>query len=155
MNNFEQLLDEAVRNGVRVYEQHRFKSNCKGMNVGNKICLSDKLQSDAERASILAEELGHYHTATGLIIEQTSVSQRKQELRGRLWGYDRLIGLRGIISAHKKGCRSFHDTAEFLDVPEEYLAEALGFYRSKFGKSTIVDHYVVCFEPYLEVFELT
>lgn len=154
MNNFEQLLDEAYREGAHVYERYRFKSSSKGMNVGNKICLSDKLQNSAERASILAEELGHYHTGAGKIIEQSTVSHRKQELRGRLWGYNRLIGLGGIIDAYNKGCTSRHETAEFLDIPEEYLAEALEYYRGKYGKRAVVDNYIVYFEPHIGVLEL-
>lgn len=154
MNKYEKLLNEATNDGVKVIENFNFKSGCRGMIRGNKIALSRKIPTRAEKAAILAEELGHYHTAEGRLIEQSSVFQRKRELYGRSWGYNRLIGLRGLIAAYNDGCKSRHEIAEYLDVPEWYLADALEYYRGKHGKRAIVDNYVVYFEPYIGVLEL-
>ena len=43
----------------------------------------------------MAEELGHYYTGVGDILDQSSVSNRKQELCGRVYAYNKLIGLAG------------------------------------------------------------
>lgn len=37
--------------------------------------------------------------------------------------------------------------AEHLDVTEEFLKDALDAYRLKYGKCTVVDNYMVFFEP--------
>lgn len=110
--------------------------------------------TETEKKCVMAEELGHYYTGTGDILDQSSVSNRKQELHGRIYAYNKLVGLMGIVRAHKKHCNSLSETAEFLDVTEEFLADALNYYRSKYGKSVNIDNYVIYFEPYLEVFEI-
>ena len=39
------------------------------------------------------------------------------------------------------------EMAEFLDVPEDTLQEALNYYHHKYGICTILDNYVIYFEP--------
>lgn len=56
---------------------------------------------------VLAEELGHYHTTVGDILDLSTASNQKQEYRARLWTYDKMIGLSGIISAYKTGKQEY------------------------------------------------
>ena len=49
--------------------------------------------------------------------------------------------------AYKVGCRNRYEMAEFLDVPEDTLQEALNYYHHKYGICTILDNYVIYFEP--------
>ena len=125
----------------------------KGRIKGNRIAIQKGL-TEAEKKCVLAEELGHYYTATGNILDQSSISNRKQELRGRIMAYDRLIGLIGIIQAYQRRCRNLSEMAEHLEVPEEFLNDALSYYRNKYGIFTQVDHYLIIFEPSLMVMEL-
>ena len=46
---------------------------------------------------------------------------RIQELRARLWAYDRQIGRIGIIRCFEAGCQSQSEMAEFWDVTEEFM----------------------------------
>ncbi len=100
-----------------------------------------------EKKCVLAEELGHYYTTVGNILDQSNSSNRKQERKARIMAYNKMIGLVGLISAFKAGCRSRFDTAEYLGVTEPFLEDALDYYRSKFGLCTKVDNYIVYFEP--------
>lgn len=59
-------------------------SGLRGLCVDNNIAIKKSL-NQAEKACILAEELGHYYTTTGNILDQTNISNRKQERRARLW----------------------------------------------------------------------
>lgn len=120
---------------------------------GKRIAIRNDLP-EIQKKCVLAEELGHYHTTVGDILDQSSVANRKQELRARAWAYDRLIGIIGIIDAYKKGCQSLHEVADKLDVTEEFLSEALQYYKGKYGVCTKIDNYVIYFEPRLGVFEL-
>ena len=43
--------------------------------------------------------------------------------------------------------------AEYLDVTEEFLKEALEQYRRKYGQRAELDNYVIIFEPQLAVIE--
>ena len=102
---------------------------------------------------MLAEELGHHYTSVGNIIDMTKTENRKQERQARLWGYNKKIGLTGIIRAFHAGCQNSHEIADLLDVTEEYLQECIDCYRDKYGVYTIVDNYIIYFIPNLAVME--
>jgi hypothetical protein len=102
----------------------------------------------------VAEELGHHYTTVGDILDQSKVENRKQEIRARAWAYNKMVGLMGIVKAYENKCSSFHEMAEFLDVTEDFLTEALDFYRSKHGVSAVIDNYVIYFEPCLGVLKM-
>ena len=144
---YENLLDEASSNGICVIENADFKSKAEGLINGDVIGISKRVRSFKKRACILAEELGHYHTTSGDIIDQSSVSNWKQERRARLWAYNRIIGLRGIIDAYNHGCQSIHEAAEYLDVTEDFLLEAIECYKGKYGSYVSIDNYIISFEP--------
>lgn len=60
----------------------------------------------------------------------------------------------GIINSYNDHCQSLSETAEYFDVPEEFLNDAISYYKNKYGISVTVDNYVIYFEPSLGVFEL-
>lgn len=149
MNNYETLLDEACENGLTVKEKPLISSN--GRIKGKKIAIRKDIDTDAEKACTLAEELGHYHTTVGDIMDMSDTWNRKQERQARLDGYNRLIGLKGLISAFEHGYRNWHDAAQYLDVTEEYLRECIDCYRDKYGMITTVDNYWIMFIPHFGI----
>lgn len=151
MSTYEELLIEADNHNLITKEKPLRAS--KGRIKGNRIAIRKDL-TEAEKKCVLAEELGHYHTATGNILDQSSVANRKQELRGRIMAYDRLVGLSGIIKAYQRRCRNLSEMAEYLEIPEDFLKDALTCYKNKYGIFTQVDHYLIIFEPSLVVMEL-
>lgn len=148
---YEDLLLEADSKKLIVREKNIPGYN--GRIYKNRIAINKDIETSAEKSCVLAEELGHYYTTTGDILDQSDVNNRKQELRARLWAYNKQIGLSGIISACKHGCRNLCEMAEYLDVTEEFLNEALSAYQSKYGISVPIDNYIVFFEPKLAVLE--
>lgn len=153
MNRTDQIRLEAYSLGVDVVDWDFKDTRIKGLYCDGTIALSSKL-TNREQAAVLAEELGHHLTAAGDILDQSVSANRKQELHGRIWAYNRLIGLTGIIRAYKMGCRNRYEVAECLDVPEETLQDALSYYHARYGVCTQVDNYVIYFEPALGVLEL-
>lgn len=151
---YENLLNEAHNDNVYVIENAPFESKADGLINGNVIGINRKIHSYKKRACVLAEELGHYHTTVGDILIQNKAENRKQELRARIWAYNRLIGLTGIVAAYQHGCQSIYEIADYLEVTEEFLLEALQQYKNKYGTHTNVDNYVIFFEPSLGVLEL-
>lgn len=125
----------------------------KGLCVDENIAV-EKTLTQTEKACILAEELGHYHTTTGNILDQSKPENRKQELKARLWAYNKQIGLLGIVKAYQHGCQNRYEAAEYLGVTEEFLADALKTYRSKYGTHATVDNYIIYFEPSIGVMEM-
>lgn len=148
---YEKLLHEADSNGIIVKEKNI--PGYGGRIYGNRIAIHDGLETTTEKACVLAEELGHYHTTVGDITDLSDSQNRKQERQARLWGYNKLIGLTGIIQAFRAGCHSRHETAEYLGVTEQFLQECIDCYTEKYGEYTKIDNYIIFFIPNLAVME--
>ena len=132
--NYEQLLTAADQEGLLVKEQPLTEHD--GLIRGSRIAIRKDIEAQAEKSCVLAEEIGHYRTSSGNILDQNKVESRKQEYRARLYGYNLKIGLAGLIRA------------EYLDATEEYLKEAMQCYHAKYGVYTVVDNYVIYFKPF-------
>ena len=154
MTNYEELLQIASDEDVMVYEEYDFSdTRLKGLYCNGAIALDGEIKNQAEKACVLAEELGHHYTSTGNIIDLHDMENRKQEYRARLWAYNRQIGLHGLIAAYKAGCGSQFEIAEYLNVTEEFLLEAIKCYRNKYGTGTMMNQYWITFIPNLRVYE--
>ena len=126
MHKYEILLDTAKQDGVTVTEQFDLSdTRFKVLYCDGVIAIDHTLATSAEKNGILAEELGHHYTSYG-----------------------------DIIAAYNHRCTSLLEMAEFLEVTEEFLAEALERYRSKYGCYVKLDNYVIYFEPVLGVLEM-
>ena len=147
---YDVLLNDANTEGLSIKERP-FRTY-DGRIKGNNIYLRKDMNT-VEKTCVLAEELGHHHTSVGNILDMNDIRNRKQERQARLWGYNKLIGLTGIIRAFRAGCQSRHEIAELLDVTEEYLQECVDCYRDKYGVCTEVDNYTIYFIPHLAVME--
>lgn len=148
---YDELLKEAQDNNLIVKEKPLPIS--KGRIKGNRIAIKHNM-TEIEKACVLAEELGHHYTAVGNILDQSTVENRKQEMRGRLVAYNKMVGLRGLVEAYNHHCRNLEDTAEYLEVTPEFLQETIDCYRSKYGICTTVDNYAIIFEPNLAILKL-
>lgn len=154
MTKTEELIEEAEAHGAEVIDWDFKSDRIKGMYCNGVIAVNKNLKTSAEQSAVIAEELGHHITAVGNIIDQSDVTNRKQEMRGRAWAYDRLIGLSGIVKAIDAGCQSKYEMAEYLEVAEDTLKDALFYYREKYGLCTRFDNHVIYFEP-LRVIEIS
>lgn len=150
---YEMLLKEADSHQLTVKEK-RMKQH-DGLIVRNRIAIRKDIPSTIEKSCVLAEELGHYCTSSGDVLDQTDTMNRKQEYRARLYGYNLKIGLTGIIQAYEAGARNLYEMAEFLDVTEKYLMEAIECYKSKYGIYAKIDNYIIYFNPRLAVMKIT
>lgn len=149
MNNYEKLLDKAHKNGLIVKEKPLQSSD--GRICGNKIAIRVNLESNRNKACVLAEELGHHITSVGDIVNIDYVNDLKQERKARLWAYNEMVGLRGFIDAYEHGCQNRYDIAEYLEITEEFLQECVDCYRNKYGVGKMVDNYYIMFIPHLAV----
>lgn len=150
--NYETLLTKADSHGLVVKEKDLLAYD--GRIKGNRIAIRKTIDTQAEKSCVLSEELGHYYTSSGNILDQTDVMNQKQEYRARLYGYNLQIGLMGIIQAFKADCRNLYEMAEYLEVTEEYLKEAIECYRSKYGEYVKIDNYTIYFIPDLAVLRI-
>lgn len=151
MTDYELLSNEAYSMGLTIKEKPLHGSD--GLIKGRRIAIRQDIPTLAKKADVLAEELGHYHTTVGNILDQTTTEARKQERAARIWAYKLRIPLLDLVKAYKAHCRNTFEMAEYLDVSEDTLIEALEFYRQKYGTGVMVGDYYIKFEPHLDVFE--
>ena len=144
------LLNEANAEAISIKERP-FKTY-DGRIKGKDIYLRKDMNT-AEKSCVLAEELGHYYTTVGDILDMNVSENRKQERQARFWGYNHVIGLFGLIRAYEHGCKDKYEIAEYLDVTEEYLEDCIDCYRDKYGEYKIVDNYTIYFIPNLMIFK--
>ncbi|MGG1673288.1 ImmA/IrrE family metallo-endopeptidase [Paenibacillus sp. NRS-1783] len=146
MENYDLLMETAAAYGLQVVEKD-FKSEAKGLIKGNKIGIRKEMLS-VEKGCALAEEVAHYLTTVGNILDQSDVRNRKQELRARQWAYHCMIPMDQIVVAHKARVSGRYALAEFLEVTEEFLQNAIDRYTSKYGLFLKVDErFTIQFEP--------
>lgn len=119
---------------------------------GSRIAIRRSIPTTRKKSCILAEELGHYFTSSGNVLEDTTTA-RKQERKARRWAYDIQVGLAGIVDAYTAGCHNLYEIADYLDITENFLSECLKDYHQRFGSRVKYGRYLICFDPYLEVIE--
>lgn len=150
--NYEEL--QIQNDALHIHEMNLSDiDGLKGFYLNGNIAI-EKDMTSTEKACVLAEELGHHYTTVGNILDQNNIGNRKQELHARAWAYNKMVGLLGIVKSYEHGCNSLHETAEYLNVTEEFLVEALNYYKNKYGDCTTIDNYIIYFEPYLGVGKL-
>lgn len=153
MTKYENLLIKADDLGIEVKEIDFGDCDECGYYCNSKILINGNL-TEKQKHSVLAEEIGHHFYTYGDITDQMKIENKKQEKIARNWGYQKLAGIISIIDAYKKGMKNRHEMAEYLNVTEEFLQEAINHHREKHGMFCEIDNYLVYFEPFgiLEIF---
>lgn len=151
MNLYESLVSEAEKQGILAQEKDLVAHD--GLVFGNRIAIRSGMNT-VEKTCVLSEELGHYHMNFGNILDTKIQNNTKQEYLGRLWGYNRLIGLTGIVRAYEAGCQNQYEIADYLNISEEFLSDAISAYKSKYGVCTAIDNYTIYFIPFLGVMKI-
>lgn len=123
MNRYEKLLSEY---GEELDISERCMKH-KGLYADDTIWINKDL-STAEKACILAEEIGHYETSVGDILDQKDIGNAKQEYRARAWAYKKMIPFDVLIKALSLGYTQVYDMAEHLSVDEQFLRDCLQHY---------------------------
>lgn len=125
MNSYEKLLELAKKENITVidypFESKRFGGLCCDDTIG----ISSKLVTPEEKACVLAEELGHYLTTSGNIIDLTVPENAWQEAVARIWGYTHLVSRESIRESMHNGCKTIAESAEYLGVTTDYLLKAM------------------------------
>ncbi len=132
MNKAEELLELAAQEGIDV---HREKLALPGhralyLRWRDQAVILHDAESQSELACLLAEELGHHSTAPRLRIHYHTMEGIKAEARARRWAHRRLLPISLIQEAYAAGMRERWELAEYLDVTEPFLQEALEDYQA-------------------------
>lgn len=120
----------------------------KGMYFDNTIVIDSRIQTEVERKCILAEEIGHFETSYGIILDADDIKSLKQEVRARRWAYIELLPIERFIDCYEQRCRSRFEVSEFLEVTETFLDEAIKSYQEIYGDHIKKDNYIIYFNPF-------
>ena len=150
---YEDLQQECLNHGILVMDKV-FQSSAKGLMKGNRIGISKNIPTIKEKKCILLEEIGHYKLTVGNILDQSVVENRKQERKARIYAYNNLIGLDGIIRAFEANCSSKYEMADYLDVTEDFLNNALKYYEEKYAPYIKQNNYIISFKNGLNILKL-
>lgn len=126
-----------------------FKSeNIKGLYCNGSIAISNHVETCIEKICILAEELGHHHTSSGMILNIESAINQKQGNSARLLSYNKMVIIEKLIPAQEAGCHNRYEIAEPLCITEFFLQETIDYYHSKHGIGFQKGEYIILFEPF-------
>lgn len=131
MTKYEKLLDVVSKENIKLFETE-FDSELKGLCIGNFIAIKKDMRQ-SEKACILAEELAHYYTTVGNILDQSNSYNQKQENQARKMAVNYLISPDDLASAFRMGYYDLFDIAEYLSLSYEFLLESLAVFKVKYG----------------------
>mgnify|MGYP000938220461 FL=1 len=123
MTKYEELVAEYDQE-VNIEERNMLND---GLYCDNVIWIKGTL-TNAEKISIVAEEIGHYETTAGDILDQSKLVNIKQELLARKWAYEKIIPISDINKAVDEGITEVYDLAEHFEVTEEFMRDCLKHY---------------------------
>lgn len=128
----DKLYKEAEDHNLEIIENIELPNKLKGLLINNKVLLDKKL-TKAERIAILAEEIEHKKLTVGNIIDIRDLSNMKQELLARWRTYEKLLKFDMIINAIEYGVSNTYEFSEFVELPEDFIVEAINYYRQRYG----------------------
>ncbi len=111
-------------------EEHNMKND--GLYCDNFVWIN-KNMCENKKCCILAEEIGHYFTSSGDILNQTDINNAKQEYRARAWAVEKILPYKEFVKSLNSGCKTIPEIAEFLDIDEDFLKESIEHYKCKLG----------------------
>lgn len=129
---YDELLAEADSENLIVREKPLQSAN--GRIYGNRIAIRKGISS-TEKTCVLAEEIGHYKTTIGNILDQSDTNNRKQEISARKWAVDKLLHIEDLFRAEAACCSTLYEVAEYLEVTEEFLLESIKVFKRRYGHS--------------------
>ncbi|WP_425539406.1 ImmA/IrrE family metallo-endopeptidase [Microaceticoccus formicicus] len=145
----ENAIHKLVESGeIEIIEAPFKNKKLKGLCIDNIIYINSLNHlTRREKRCIIAEEVGHLKTSVGDILNTKAVANAQQERHARAWSYGQLVPLEKLIDAHNTRIRGRHELAEYLDVTEEFLQDAVKYYKSVYGICTRIGKYHIYFEP--------
>ncbi len=89
----------------------------------------EKNQPEIDKKVILVEEFKHMMTSYGVILNQDKHENAKQENKARTLTYKEMVTIDDLYDCYRHGITSEFEVAEELDVPQEFLHNAIEYFK--------------------------
>jgi hypothetical protein len=139
---YEKAIVEAEKLGFLVYEIPFEKT--KGFYEDGVIAINSGI-SYVDKHCIALEETGHGLRNVGNILDQSRIMNRRQEMLGRAYAYDKLVSPQHLVKAYRYGCYNMFETCEYLNVPEWFFNEAIYYYTQRYGRRVRLGDFEIYF----------
>ncbi|MCI9588785.1 MAG: ImmA/IrrE family metallo-endopeptidase [Oscillospiraceae bacterium] len=88
------------------------------------------ISTKTEEKIKLAHELGHCETGSFYNQYAALDIRRKHEIRADRWAYKKLVPREELWTAYQRGYREPWEMAEYFNVPEPFMRDALAYYQT-------------------------
>lgn len=89
-----------------------------------------EIETTAEERVHIAHEIGHCETLAFYNAYSPLETRGRQERRADRWAVSRLVPVRELTEALKRGIKEIWDLAEYFDVTEEFMLKAIEIHRT-------------------------
>lgn len=128
MNALERLIAE-YEDDLTFEFSDKLPNGLPGYIINTHITINKRLSYQKSKA-ILAEEIGHYKTSSGDIMNYSDYKSMKQEIKARRWGYKKLVPIESLKQyIRNKDQVNCYEVAEEFDLPCKVIKEALNIYK--------------------------
>lgn len=132
MNDYELLLSEFEKELTFKFDNN-MPDGLPAIIIGKIVHINPNVPYK-EAITYLAEEIGHHKTlADGIdITDQSVLFNKKLELKGREWGYRKLVPKEKLVEfIAKRDSVMEYELAEEFDLPPEFINKVVEHYRIK------------------------
>lgn len=144
MSRYESLMFQYPH--LTIKEDSKMPAKLAGLYFDYNIHIN-KWLSAYEKTGVLAEEIGHFETTYGDILDYQDMRKRKVEILARRWGYEKLVPLEKLVECYKMKLVRIDEVCIYLEVTDSYLKSALDFYKAKYGSHYLLDGFEITFDP--------
>lgn len=89
----------------------------------------DKYQPEIDKQVLVMEEFKHMMTSYGVILDPVNHGDVKQENKARGLAYKELVTMYDLFCCYNQGLNSEYEIAEELDLPQEFLHNAIQYFK--------------------------
>ena len=134
MVTLEKLYDKAEQENINIHnfnlENHK---GCYYEYKNKKFIFMNYcyINSETEEKLTLSEELAHYYTGATYNIDDTYYLKEKAEYKALKWQINTLLPYSELSTQIKKGLTEIWELAEYFQVSEDFIRQALEYYKNK------------------------
>ncbi|WP_238858944.1 ImmA/IrrE family metallo-endopeptidase [Clostridium sp. YIM B02569] len=144
MTAYEKLIVEAENIGAVVVEMDLEGESGYCL---NEVLFINKNLCEKQKYWILSEEIGHFKTTSGDILNLDSIINKKLENAARAESIERVCSLKQIVRAIKNGANDRYEVAEYLTLTDKFFDEAIEYHRRKHSMYKECENIILYFEP--------
>lgn len=147
LTKFEEL-EALYEQYVEIIELHGLKEHTDMYGAfkvknGKPYIFIEPNQPEIDKQVILTEEFMHMLTSVGVILNQSQLENRKQELLARRLAYKAIISIDDLIHCYNLGLQNTYEIANELDLPEKFVLNAIDYFKTQLVDEEVYKGYRV------------